>query len=192
MHGCVYDLSLTIPVLLCHVCIWVWKALCWLDNALWSTTVFTGLGNPLLLMGTSLDITVQLLGQGRSWGQHAMFALSVNNVNWKEHIYLCKDKWLCPCSAIGPLWHLGHLWNSKSCISCMHVYTLRKKCYNKVNPPHPENFCHYLPRQRRGRGNRIGPVRLSVCVCVCVCVSVSALTTEPLDLRTQYLVQECT
>ena len=37
-----------------------------------------------------------------------------------------------------------------------------------------------------GRGNRIGPVRL----CVCVCVSVSALTTEPLDLWTQYLVQE--
>ena len=43
-----------------------------------------------------------------------------------------------------------------------------------------------------GRGYRIGPVRLSVCVCVCVCVSVSSLATEPLNLRTQYLVQECT
>ena len=39
-----------------------------------------------------------------------------------------------------------------------------------------------------GRGNRIGPVPLWVCVCL----SVSALTTEPLDLRTWYLVQAWT
>ncbi len=41
----------------------------------------------------------------------------------------------------------------------------------KISPPWyilPNNF--YLPRQRRGRGNRIGPV--FVCMCVCVCLSV--------------------
>ncbi len=30
-------------------------------------------------------------------------------------------------------------------------------------------WVHYLPRQRRGRGNRIGPVCVCVCVCVCAC-----------------------
>ncbi len=29
---------------------------------------------------------------------------------------------------------------------------------------------HYLPRQRRGRGNRIGPVCVCICASVCLCV----------------------
>ncbi len=53
---------------------------------------------------------------------------------------------------------------------------------------------YYLPRHRRGRGNRIGPVCVCmyVCVGVCVCLQFSGLPAEPFDVRTRILVWGCT
>ncbi len=79
---------------------------------------------------------------------------------------------------------LGHLCRSSHIQSCGNHYPAG------VNLAHwviihdmfalLESYHFYLPHQRCGRGNRIGPICL--CVHLCICASISTLTAEPLDL----------
>ena len=109
-----------------------------------------------------------------NWGgKQVRFVATVNYLVYC-HVFVEASRWKW-----GFVWRWaasGHLFN----------WTISHHLL-QVSPPTPWPYMSFITSCVSGWRNRIGPVHLSFCLSICVCVS--ALMAEPLDLRTQYLVQ---